>query len=135
MCKDSRGVRIVLEDLPGLWLQISLLSLTWESATISSLVVTFVTCACVLVAKWVKDGVSFLKSRIIFLQHPGQQLTWQVLIIREPKSSLLHVLPVKLRVPARLLREHPQTSLVGLAVPPCRTLPKDAGHHRKEHHQ
>lgn len=46
-----RGTKIVGEALPALWLQISLLSLTWDSATAKSPAVTFVSMCCSLVAK------------------------------------------------------------------------------------
>ncbi|CAK8990580.1 Hypothetical protein SCF082_LOCUS2296 [Durusdinium trenchii] len=52
--------KIILEALPALWLQISLLSLTWESATTFSLVVTFVSLGC--------SYVNILKHLLLVLQ-------------------------------------------------------------------
>lgn len=56
-CFQSRalktsGAKIALEALPPLWLQISLLSMTWGSTSMSSFAVTFVSLVCPLAEGW-----------------------------------------------------------------------------------
>ncbi|CAK8990572.1 unnamed protein product [Durusdinium trenchii] len=55
----SFRTKIVGEALPALWLQISLLSLTWDSATAKSPAVTFVSMCCVLATNF-SFGVTIL---------------------------------------------------------------------------